>query len=400
MGNKKVCNYCGTVYSEQQEQCPLCGGTDARIQQDTAPQREPRERRNGKGAYLSQKPKKKKKQRAAKQDDGGIPSRFLTIASVLLGLAIVCMTWHILYKCNAIGWSPLGFLSESNKAGKSYDESDEFCWYLNINADEVRLTEEGQSMTLEVDIRPENCTEPIEFTTDKPTVATVDQNGKITAVSEGVAYISVTCGSITRRCEVTCAFDQESSSDEPDSSDDNEEPVSSDSGSTLAFKPILNYTDITMTSVGEQVYFKVKNLQDGMEVTWTSDNDSVCTVDENGVATAVGKGTTNIRATVNGRTAFCIVRCERLPEAGSPEVGYHLSHTDVTLSSSGETFRLRLLDGDGNAVSGATYTCDDTAVCTVDANGTVTAVANGTATVKVVSGGATYTCIVRVNIRG
>ena len=47
---------------------------------------------------------------------------------------------------------------------------------------------------------------------------------------------------------------------------------------------------------------------DGTVVTWTSDNKSVATVDENGKVTAVGKGTANITAaTPSGKKSTCIV---------------------------------------------------------------------------------------------
>lgn len=409
MGNKKICNYCGTVYSDQLNRCPLCGSAETQEQESQPSGRErtvsgarrPQERRQ-KGAYLAKKPQRAK--RSPEQEDNGVPSRFLTAASIILGIAILCMTWHILYKCNAIGWSPLGFLSESNKAGASYDESDESCWYINIGMYEVVLQSPGETVTLDVDVRPENCKDPILFESDNPAAATVSDKGVITAVSEGVANIKVRCGEKAVSCEVTCKFDQTPTESTPTSSDidaTTEPTTEPENGGEVpvTYKPILNYTDITMSSVGETVQFTVKNLPDGAKVTWSSDNDKVCTVDEKGVATAIGKGTTTIRATVGGKTAVCIVRCERLPASGSSEGSYRLSHSDVTLIREGETFRLRLLDASGNAVSDVTYTCDSPEVCTVDDKGNVKAVANGTAEIRVVSGGATYTCIVRVNIK-
>ena len=49
---------------------------------------------------------------------------------------------------------------------------------------------------------------------------------------------------------------------------------------------------------------------DNRTVTWTSDNEEIATVDENGLVTAVGEGTATITATANdgsGVSASCVV---------------------------------------------------------------------------------------------
>ena len=72
----------------------------------------------------------------------------------------------------------------------------------------------------------------------------------------------------------------------------------------------LNRQDITLFSLGESytLVATVTPAGTGLKVAWTSDDPEVATVDENGTVTAVGHGTTVVRASAGGVTAECIVR--------------------------------------------------------------------------------------------
>ena len=56
-----------------------------------------------------------------------------------------------------------------------------------------------------------------------------------------------------------------------------------------------------------QVNYFPENTTDSRIVTWSSDNESVVTVDENGLVRAVNAGTANIRAKVGNKVAQCTV---------------------------------------------------------------------------------------------
>lgn len=47
------------------------------------------------------------------------------------------------------------------------------------------------------------------FTSGDESIATVDANGRITAVSEGKTVIYITCGDKQLTCPVTCQFEAE-----------------------------------------------------------------------------------------------------------------------------------------------------------------------------------------------
>ena len=129
-------------------------------------------------------------------------------------------------------------------------------------------------------------------------------------------------------------------------------------------------------------------------ITWTSSDTSVCTVDSDGVVTAVDGGTATITATCGTQTAEVEVKCDF---ANSKENNAYLSTTDFTLFSTGEQAVIQVLD----APKGATinWSSSNTGVCTVS-GGTVTAVKAGTATVTATVNDKKLECIVRCNIEG
>ncbi|MDI9504773.1 MAG: CapA family protein [Bacillota bacterium] len=72
----------------------------------------------------------------------------------------------------------------------------------------------------------------------------------------------------------------------------------------------------------------------GNPVIWESENEAVATVDENGVITAVGMGTTRIRASVQARTrvlrVFCRVRVRAVPVRS---ISINPNHLNLDLSN-------------------------------------------------------------------
>ena len=87
---------------------------------------------------------------------------------------------------------------------------DGFQFVESMSLDKTSLTlTEGDEATLEATLSPEDATnQELTWTSSKPTVATVDQNGKVTALKAGKATIKVKAlGSMgakkTANCKVT-----------------------------------------------------------------------------------------------------------------------------------------------------------------------------------------------------
>ena len=83
----------------------------------------------------------------------------------------------------------------------------------------------------------------------------------------------------------------------------------------------LNRTDFTLFSAGSTFQLKVSSDPTGGTRTWTSSDESVATVSDNGTVTAVAPGTATVTVTdsKSGQTASCTVRCNWEETAQEPE---------------------------------------------------------------------------------
>ena len=157
-------------------------------------------------------------------------------------------------------------------------------------------------------------------------------------------------------------------------------------------------------------------------VFYSSGDESVATVDANGMVTAVGKGQTEITVVCGGEAETCIIVCdfpeeepeeqeettpgeepapeeepETEPEQEPEEVPQPtLSTEDFTLFRPGEETTLRVKDAPDGAY--ITYSSSNTDVVTVSNSGQVKAVGSGTATITVMVNDVKLTCIARCNL--
>ena len=166
----------------------------------------------------------------------------------------------------------------------------------------------------------------------------------------------------------------------------------------------LNREDFTMSAAGETWDLKPTVTPAGAtgEITWTSSDESVATV-ENGVVTAVGGGNCTVTATSGTATATCIVRVKGAAASSggsttTPSTGgsLTLNHPNgFTISKSyPNPVTVKVVQGGNGTI---TWSSSDTSVATVDANGTVTAVGNGKCTITATSGGQSASCTVVVS---
>lgn len=150
----------------------------------------------------------------------------------------------------------------------------------------------GKEGTLTATITPSNATnQNVTWESSDTKVATVD-NGLVTAVAEGTATITVTTadGGKTATCEVTVTQPAET-------------PVAS---------VTLDKTSLTLDVGGSDTLTATVKPDDATNkaVTWSTSNENVATVDQNGNVKAVGAGTATITAAASdgsGKTATCEV---------------------------------------------------------------------------------------------
>jgi len=153
----------------------------------------------------------------------------------------------------------------------------------------------GESLTLTATVLPANATnQNVTWTSNNTSVATVNNNGLVTAVSAGTATITVTTedGSFTATSVITV----------------NPAPIPV-TGITVS------PTTARITNVGGTTTLTANVLPanaTNRNVTWTSNNTSIATVNNNGVVTAVARGTATITATTDegGKTATVAISVE------------------------------------------------------------------------------------------
>ena len=249
---------------------------------------------------------------------------------------------------------------------------------VSLNKSEMTLTE-GESETLAATVTPENAeNKSIIWSSNNEAVATVDANGTVIAKRAGTAVITATStNGKSAGCTVTVEKKQI--------------PVTEVrlSESTVGIVEGSTYK-LTATVLPE-------NTTDSKNVSWSSNNEAVATVDANGNVTAKRAGTAVITATsTNGKTAGCTVTVSK-KEIPITEV--RLNKSTETLTE-GETTTLTATVLPENTTYGKSvkWSSSNVAVATVDLMGKVTAKRAGTAIITATSeNGKTASCTVTVN---
>ena len=249
---------------------------------------------------------------------------------------------------------------------------------VSLNKSEMTLTE-GESETLAATVTPENAeNKSIKWSSNNEAVATVDANGTVTAKSAGTAVITATS---TNEKSAGCTVTVEKKQIPVTEVRLSESTVGIVEGSTYK---------LTATVLPE-------NTTDSKNVSWSSNNEAVATVDANGTVTAKRAGTAVITATsTNGKSAGCTVTVSK-KEIPITEIS--LDKSSATLTE-GETTTLTatVLPENTTDSKSVSWSSSNSEVATVDANGTVTAKRAGTAVITATStNGKTAGCTVTVS---
>ena len=228
---------------------------------------------------------------------------------------------------------------------------------------------ETGTATLMATVAPEYASDKTVFwLTSNEKVATVDDNGKVTAVGSGEAKITATAGGKYASCTVKVTV--------------------------LVTGITLDKTELDLTVDDDPVTLVAKVTPEGATdktVTWSSSNDRVATVDANGKVTAVGNGEATITAKAGDKTATCTVKVTVFA------TGITLDKTNLTMEVVDAPVKLTAKVTPDGAIDGAvTWSSDKTDVATVDANGNVTAVGNGEAKITAKASDYSATCTVKV----
>ena len=235
---------------------------------------------------------------------------------------------------------------------------------LELDKNQIKLdisTKKSEQLNASIYPTTSNANNAVNWSSDKPEIATVDANGYVTGVSNGNAKITAeTTNGKSATCNVLVQ--------------------------TTPISVTLNKTNVTLDMSGEKtlqleatINPTSANINTG--ITWSSTNSAVATVDSNGLVTAMANGSATITVkTGNGKTASCTVTVKTTP------VSIELDKTKAVIDLGvSKTLQLssKINPNTTNAENGLDWSSNNEKVATVNSSGVVTGVSNGSATITV-----------------
>ena len=245
----------------------------------------------------------------------------------------------------------------------------------SVTLDKTDLTlDVNGTAKLNATVKPDDATtKTVTWKSDNEGVAIVDNNGNVTAKAAGTATITATVDGKSVSCKVTV-------------NGQTTVPVASVE---------LNQTTLELIAGKEATLTATVKPDDATNktVTWSSNNETVATVDNNGKVTAKAAGEAIITAKVGDKQATCNVKVTAAEVAVESVT---LDQSSLELIAGKEATLTATVKPDNATNRTVAWESNATNVATVDNNGKVTAKAEGTAIITAKAGDKTATCTVTV----
>lgn len=315
--------------------------------------------------------------------EGGTTNQSLRLEAIKISLENL-PTYSVQYRVHVqdIGW--MNWVTDGEMAGTQGQglrvEAIQIRLIPSVNSASITLNKTssilgvGKTDKLIPSIHPSNSTDSITWSSSTPGVASVDNNGNVTGISEGTTTITAATES---GLSASCTY-----------------RVVTNPVNVTGIK-LNKTTDSILLRSGDNLIATVTptNATD-TNVNWVSSDEHVATV-ANGVVTAVNLGTTTITAVTEdgNKTASCVVTINPIPVTG------------IKLNKNTDTLTI----GDVDALSAVftpTYSTNtnvhwassNNSIVSVDSNGMIHALSVGSAVVTAISddGGKTSSCVVTV----
>jgi len=364
--SKIICDVCGTRYPDTAEQCPICGCApniiaepeteEPILEEEVTLEARPAVR----GGRFSKANVRKRNQGVAIYDEPELPARevsspeeedpfeefekantkgnvILDVLLVIVILALLAVSAFIFLKFfmpNLMDKDPVApteaFVQETDPAMATEDATEDAivaCQQLIMEVTDITLHEAGEMFLLNVQALPENTTDTVMYISSNEDVAVVNEEGRVTAIGEGSVVISMFCGEQQVECNVICEFIGETEAPtevatEAPAEVATEAPAEATEEATEAptEKPAeqlkdvklgVKTADMTFRGAGQKATIKLTCELENNEVTWTSADPAVATVDADGVITRVGAGKTTITGQYGDQKVEIIIRCPK-----------------------------------------------------------------------------------------
>ncbi len=340
---KIICDICGTSYPDTAEQCPICGCTReaaAQMLGEDLLLEDSLEEEKGKAGRFSSRRKKEifdfdevnsrpkdpeedegsfaEGEDEEEDEDGDRPNTFVVILLTVLIAALLIAAGFLFVKFilpnmgDKDATEPPVQQNVSQTAPAAQTGSIPCETLVLSSGSKAVLTQEGGLFLLHVNTIPSDTTDVITFTSADESIATVSQDGRVEAVSEGETTVTITCGTKTIECQIIVQYEQETVPPTAgETAAPTEETVPETTPVTTAppdVKLKLKRTDISL-GVGYEFQLLLDCNLEQNQVQWSSEHPHIVSVDENGVVKALKWGTTSVTAKYGDQEVSCIVRC-------------------------------------------------------------------------------------------
>lgn len=256
---------------------------------------------------------------------------------------------------------------------------------ISMSPDSLQLTVGGYSYFYATISPSDASNKSVTWTSDDPSIASVNSSGKVTGVAVGSTWINVYSNddsSIWTYKRVTVTS-------------------SGGGGGTVVTGVTLNNTSLSMYVGDTETLVATVSPPTATtkDVTWSSNKTSVATVSSSGVVTAKTAGTATITVkTVDGnKTATCTVTVTEKPSGNIPVTGVSLNKSSATIFINKTVTLVATITPSNATNKTVTWSSSNTSVASVS-GGVVTGKAKGTAiiTAKTADGNYKATCTVTV----
>lgn len=244
----------------------------------------------------------------------------------------------------------------------------------NVNVREIAFNDQdivvyrNESIKLKPNINNrEDIVTTLSYTSSDPSVLTVDNFGNVTALRVGSAKIIVESSDGTK-AETTITVE----------------------GNNKSIVGLMIKEKDVRINPYETKQLTLITLPSGSseDVTWTSSNPSVVSVDENGLVKGISSGYSIIRATTKSG-----VNAETVVSVNDSVDIIRLSTTSISLVN-GEEYKLNINSSSDDKI---TWSSSDSSVASVDKNGNIKALSYGSTTIKaILPSGISAICLVNV----
>src|SRR5712691_5406889 len=289
----------------------------------------------------------------------------------LLGMLTTALAFCITLSCSDRSTTDPTSLALNDSTG---DASRVVSATVTLAHASLQVGQTTQATAVLLDSRNRILNQPVAWSSSSTSVATVSASGLVTAISPGAAAIIAARGSKSGSADLTVTSSTVAAA-----------PVASVSvalaTSTLSVGQTTQATDTTRDSTN--------NVLTGSVVTWSSGNANIASVNStSGLVSAVGAGSTTIKATSQGVTGTA-------PLSVTTTTPVAVASVSVSPASSslldGATVQLTATtrDANNNVLTGrvVTWSSANTSIISVNSSGLVTAVVAGSASITATSEG-------------